>query len=377
MRFFTPSKGLIGVDITSTAVKLLELRSCSTSGQTKSGQQQRSPNERYQLDSHAVQPLRENAVVERRIRDINEVVTALKRAVEQANPATRKAAVAIPASATISKTLRFPAALSEDEIEERIAAESDRYIPFPFSDVAFDFQRLDVQGLAIKDGVSDAPDEDQQEVILVACRQQDVRQLTDIVERAELEPVAVDLTTLAMERALAGQYKRSVGEHGIADCVGLVNIGASMSALHVVRGGRVVYSRETLFGGRQLTETICEYYRMRVEEAEFAKIHGGLAHDYQAKVLAPFIATLVQQVRRLLQLYYAVGGQYDVQQIILAGGSSVIPGLALRIADESGIPVTIANPFQQVRINKRLNMEALSKDAPAMLTASGLAMRVG
>ena len=124
MRLLKPSKGLIGVDITSATVKLLELKQC---------------NDNYQVESYAVRPLREGAVVERRIRDMNDVANVLSRAVEHAKPSTRKAAVAVPASAAITKTLQFPISLSEDEIEERIIAESDRHIPFPFSEVAFDF----------------------------------------------------------------------------------------------------------------------------------------------------------------------------------------------------------------------------------------------
>ena len=77
-----------------------------------------------------------------------------------------------------------------------------------------------------------------------------------------------------------------------------------------------------------------------------------------------------------MQLYYTAGRQQEVQHIVLAGGSSVIPGLAERIAEDSGMAVTIANPFQRMRVNKRLNLQALTNDAPAMLTAGGLAMRV-
>ncbi|PAU73597.1 type IV pilus assembly protein PilM [Vreelandella alkaliphila] len=351
MRLLKPGKGLIGVDITSATVKLLELKQYSDS---------------YQVDSYAVQPLREGAVVERRIRDINEVASVLRRTVEHAKPFTRKAAVAVPASAAITKTLTFPASLSEEEIEERITAESDRYIPFPFSEVAFDFQCL-----------GPAPfDESQQEVVLVACRQQDVTLLTETLERAGLEPAAVDVETFALERVLAELRRQSSMANDSTACVGLFDIGANMSAFHVVRGGHIVYSRDTAFGGRQLTDAIRQYYHMSIEEAGVAKKRGGLPSDYQEKVLTPFLETVVQQGRRSLQLYYTAGRQHEVQHTVLAGGSSVIPGLAERIADDSGMSVSIANPLQRLRINKRLSEEALRNDAPAMLTASGLAMRV-
>lgn len=351
MRFLKPGKGLIGVDITSATVKLLELKQC---------------HDNYQVESYAVRPLREGAVVERRIRDIDDVASVLSRAVEHAKPSTRKATVAVPASAAITKTLSFPIGLSEEEIEERIVAESDRHIPFPFNEVAFDFECL---------GPSPFDDE-QQQVVLVACRQQDVTQLTDTLERAGLEPAAVDVETFAMERSLAELRRQLNVENDPTACVGLVDIGANMNAFHVVRGGHIVYTRDTVFGGRQLTDAIRDHYDLSMEEAGFAKKRGGLPDDYHECVLNPFLETVVQQVGRSLQLYYTAGRQQEVKHIVLAGGSSVIPGLAERIAEDSGMSVTIANPFQRMRVNKRLNLQALTNDAPAMLTAGGLAMRV-
>jgi len=245
-------------------------------------------------------------------------------------------------------------------------AESDHHIPFPFNEVAFDFECL-----------GPAPfDDEQQQVMLVACRQQDVTQLTETLERAGLEPAAVDVETFAMERSLAELRRQLKVENDPTACVGLVDIGANMNAFHVVRGGHIVYTRDTVFGGRQLTDSIRERYDLSMEEAGFAKKRGGLPDDYHERVLNPFLETVVQQVGRSLQLYYTAGRQQEVQHIVLAGGSSVIPGLAERIAEDSGMSVTIANPFQRMRVNKRLNLQALTNDAPAMLTAGGLAMRV-
>lgn len=352
MRLLKPRNGLIGVDITSATVKLLELRYA---------------HQNFQVESYAVRPLREGAVVERRIRDIDDVANVLSRAVEHANPSTRKAAVAVPASAAITKTLSFPRSLSEDDIEARIVAESDRHIPFPFNEVAFDFECLGTSPF----------DDDRQQVVLVACRQQDVTQLTDTLERAGLEPAAVEVETFAMERAFEVLRRQLHVSDDPDACVGLVDIGANMNAFHVVRGGHIVYSRDTVFGGRQLTDAIRDRYQLSMEEAGFAKKRGGLPDDYHDSVLNPFLETVVQQVGRSLQLYYTAGRQHEVKHIVLAGGSSVIPGLAERIAEDSGMTVTIANPFQAMEVNKRLNVEALTNDAPAMLTAGGLAMRVG
>ncbi len=350
MRLMASSKGLIGVDITSATVKLVELRRAGAS---------------YQVESYAVRPLREGAVVERRIHDMGEVVDALSRAVQQARPHSRRAVVAVPASAAITKTLTLPASLSDDEIEARIQLDSDKHIPFPFSEVAFDFQRL---GLNARYG-------DQQDVLLVACRQQDVSQLTDALLQAGLKPAAVDVETFSMERAFTEVRYQLPQLDAEEDCVALVDVGATMNTFHVLREGRIVYSRDTVFGGRQLTEEIRNRYGLSLDEAGLAKKRGGLPEDYQRSVLDPFLDTLVQQVGRSLQLYYTAGRKQEVRRMVLAGGSSVIPGLAERLAQESGMEVSIANPLARMKVNNRIDVQTLSGDAPAMLTACGLAMR--
>ncbi|TVP46278.1 MAG: type IV pilus assembly protein PilM [Halomonas sp.] len=351
MRFLGTGKRLIGVDITSAAVKLLELKKCHTY---------------YQVESYAIMPLHEGAVVERRICDMDSVSSVLIRAIEYAKPSTRKAIVAVPANTAITKMLSFPIDLSEEEIEAQIITRYDQFLPFPFNEAAFDFQCL-----------GPAPfDEKLQQVLLVACKQRDVTQLTDTLERAGLEPSIVEVETFAIERALAELYGQLKTENEPAASVGFVDIGANTTAFHVVRDGQIVYSRDTLFGGRQLTEAIRQCHGVSMEEADIAKKLGELPSDYHAKVVSPFVGTVVQDIRRSLQLYYSAGRQQEVKHIVLAGGSSVIPGLAERMAEGCDMPVTMANPFQRMQVNKRLNQQALMSAGPAMLTASGLAIRM-
>ena len=366
MRLGAPGKGLIGVDITSATVKLIELRRAGA---------------HYQVDSYAVRPLREGAVVERRIRDMSEVVDALARAVQQARPASRRAAVAVPASAAITKTLTLPASLNDDEIEARIQLDSDKHIPFPFSEVAFDFQRL---GLNARYG-------DQQDVLLVACRQQDVSQLTDALLQAGLTPAAVDVETFAMERAFTELRHQLPATRDEEDCVALVDIGATMNAFHVLRAGRIVYSRDTVFGGRQLTDEIRSRYGLSLEEAGLAKKRGGLPEDYQHSVLDPFLDTLVQQVGRSLQLYYTAGRKHEVRRMVLAGGSCMIPGLAERLGLDPaelrfknllkkgevlrpglrGMDANLAQSFRRLVKESDWKKRARKKNAPIGLACGG------
>ncbi|MHB0776706.1 type IV pilus assembly protein PilM [Halomonas sp. WWR20] len=343
-------RGLVGVDITSATVKLLELKPVGQS---------------FQIDSYAVRPLSEGAVIERRIRNMDEVVQTIRRAVEHARPHSKRAVVAVPASAAITKKLTLPISFNDEEIETRIQMESEKHIPFPLNEVAFDFQRLG----------ANKRHADQQDILLVACRLQDVEQLTDALGQAGLEPEAVDVETFALERAFAELHRQVLAGSDEDACVALVDVGAYMNAFHVIQGGRTLYTRDTPFGGRQLTDEIRRHYGLSLEEAGLAKKRGGLPGDYESQVLAPFIDTVIQQVGRSLQLYHTSGKQYEIRQLVLAGGSSAIPGLQERLAEKSGLPVVIANPFARMKVHPRIGVQALAGDAPAMLTACGLAMR--
>ena len=303
-------------------------------------------------------------MVERRIRDMGAVAEALQRAVVQAQPSTDEACVAVPAGAAITKTLILPASLNDEEIEARIELESDKHIPFPFNEVSFDFQRL---------GINERYT-DQQDVLLVACRNRDVNQLTEALLQAGLTPAAVDVETFSMERA-CHELQQQMMASSDDECVALIDIGANMNAFHVLRGGRIVYSRDNVFGGRRLTDEIASRYELTLEEAGLAKKRGGLPEDYASNVLMPFIETLVQQVERSLQLYYTAGRKEKVSRLMLAGGSSVIPGLKQRLVEETGIEVLNVNPFRRMQVNSRINAQTLANDAPALLTACGLAMR--
>ncbi len=346
LRLKRSSHGLVGVDITSATVKLLELERHAGG---------------LRIDSYAVRPLREGAVVERRIRDKSEVVDTLRRAVEHAQPRSRRAVVAVPNSAAITRVLSLPVSLSDEEIEARIQMESDKYIPFPLNEVAFDFQRMHRH----------ARYPDQQEILLVACRLQDIETLTSTMEAVGLEAVAVDVEGFALERVC--RALREAEEED--DSTALVDIGANLCAFHVLKGGRIVYSRDNLCGGRQLTDAISKRYGMSFDEAGRAKKRGGLPDDYRQQVLLPFIDTLIQHVGRSLQLYYTAAGQQQVRRLVLAGGSSALPGFAERLRAQSGLEAMLANPFHQMRVHSRLDVGALAADAPAMLTACGLAMR--
>ena len=349
MRFVRNSQAaLIGVDISSTAIKLLQL--------TRTG-------DRYRVEHYAVEPLPPNAVVEKSVVEMEQVAEAVRRAVDRSGAKTRAAAAAVAGNSVITKLIPMPAGLTEDELEAQVELEAANYIPYPIEEVNIDF---DVVG-----PMPGAPD--MQQVLLVAARSEDVEARQSALEIAGLEARVMDVEAFAIENAF--EMMRASLSIPAGGLVALVDVGASMTTLNILRDGRSLYSREQVFGGRLLTEEIMRRYGLSWEEAGRAKRLGGLPDSYEAEVLEPFRETLAQQVSRLLQFYYASSEYNRVDQIVLSGGCASIAGIGPQVEEQLGVPTVIANPLAQMTLGPRVQAQALAQDAPALMIACGLALR--
>jgi len=342
------STAKLGIDISSTSVKLLELS--------------RSGN-RYKVEAYSVEPLPANAVVEKNITDVEGVGDAIAKVLARSKSGVKNAAVAVAGSAVITKTIEMDAALNDDEMESQIKVEADQYIPYPLDEVSIDFE---VQG-----EVDNAPE--RVEVLLAACRNENVELRSDVLEIAGLVPKVVDVEAYAIERAF-GLVADQI-EGGEDQTVAIVDIGSTMTTLSVLHDGRTIYTREQLFGGKQLTEEIQRRYGLSFEEAGLAKKQGGLPDDYEPEVLEPFKEAVVQQVARSLQFFFSSSQYNDVDHILIAGGTASISGLAELVQDKVGTSTTVANPFVDMAISPKVNASILSNDAPALMIACGLALR--
>ncbi|QKT03427.1 pilus assembly protein PilM [Ectothiorhodospiraceae bacterium 2226] len=348
-RIFRPrTVPLVGLDISSTSVKLLELA--------------RSGNH-YRVESYAVEPLPPNAVVEKNITDLEAVGEAVKRAVKRSRTRARHAAAAVAGSAVITKVITMHSA-PEDELENLIQIEADQYIPYPLEEVNLDFQVL---------GPSDA-DPDMVDVLLAASRSENVDLRTGATELGGLTPKVIDVEAYAMETAFT-LIAPSLPSGGLGQTVAVVDVGATTTTLNVLHDMRSIYTRDQSFGGKQLTEEIQRRYGLSYEEAGMAKRQNGLPENYAGEVLQPFKEAMAQQVSRALQFFFSSSSHDSVDHLVLAGGCASIAGIDELIAQETGINTLIANPFAHMTVSSRVKAQGLMNDAPALMIACGLALR--
>ena len=339
---------LVGLDISSTAVKLLQL--------TESGG-------RYRVEHYAVEPLPPNAVVEKNIVEVEAVGEAIKRAVARSGTKARHAAAAVSGSSVITKIIPVQGDLDEDSLEDQVQLEASNYIPFPIDEVSIDFEVLGP--------VPNNPE--MLQILLAASRTENVELRQSALELGNLAAKVIDVEAFAMENAfrlVADQL--SVPKDAI---VALVDIGATMTTLNVLRGQRSIYTREQVFGGKQLTDEVMRRYGLSYDEAGLAKRQGGLPESYEVEVLEPFKEALVQQVSRLLQFFYAGSDFNRVDQVVLAGGCASIAGIGSLVEEQLGVPTVIANPLANMALGPRVQAHALAQDAPALMIACGLALR--
>ena len=350
MLFSPRSRPLIGLDITASSIKLIEL-----SGSVSN----------CRAECYAAEATPPNAINEKTIVDAAAVGDAIRRAVKRANTKTREVAIGISGDVAITKLIQLPKALDDNQLEAQVEIQADQYIPFPMEEVSYDFQRM---------GPSKA-DPDMVDVLLVATRTENVDQRRAAVEAAGLIPRVVDVEAFALENACQ-LMAYQMPDGGMGHLIAVVDFGASNTTFSVLQDMRVDYARDFSFGGQQLTEEIMCTYGLSLEDAGRAKKEGGLPSNYVPEVLDPFIDDMTQQVSRSLQFFLASGSNREQpDQILICGGCANIPGVADVISSKVGIPTEVGDPLGQMKISSRAKAQGIRKDATALLTACGLALR--
>ena len=345
------NRPLLGLDITTSSIKLIEL-SLAGGGQ-------------YRVEAYAAEPTPPNAMNEKTIVDPEAVGEGIRRAIKRSGAKSREVAIAIAGDAAITKVIQMPRGLKESDLEAQVEMQADQYIPFPMEEVSYDFEVL---GTSEKDG-------DSIDVLLVASRTDNVDQRRAAVAAAGLAARIVDVEAFALENACR-LMTHQMPDGGIDRTIAVVDFGASSTTFSVLHNLKVTYTRDFSFGGQQLTEEIMRTYGLTMEEAGRAKKEGGLPANYQAEVLDPFIDDMTQQVSRSLQFYLASGtGREQPDKILVCGGCGNVPGVADVIQSRVGVAAEKGDPLGQMKLSSRARAQAVQRDATALLTACGLALR--
>ncbi|MDO9167444.1 MAG: pilus assembly protein PilM, partial [Rhodoferax sp.] len=294
----------------------------------------------------------------------DEVADAVRRLVKKSGTKTKNVAMALPPSAVITKKIILPGGMSDQELELQVETEANQYIPFPLDEVSLDFCIV---------GPSAASSGDI-EVLIAASRREKVQDIQGLAEAAGLKPVIVDVESYA-SRLATGRLIESLPNKGVGSIVALFEVGALTTSMQVIRNDEVLYDRDQAFGGAQLTQLIVRQYGFSLEEAESKKRSGELPDDYESSVLRPFVESMVQEIGRALQFFFTSTPHNKVDYIMLAGGSSALPGLTAAVTQHTTFPCSLVNPFDGMEIGEGVRLKKMTREAPSYLTSCGLALR--
>ncbi|MDO8812373.1 MAG: pilus assembly protein PilM [Gallionella sp.] len=347
----TKTPPMIGVDISSSSVKMVELSELPKKGG-------------YIVERYVIEPLPKDAISDGNINNLEAVSESIQRAWKRLGSRIKNVSLALPAAAVITKKILLPAGMREEDLEYQVESEANQYIPFALEEVNLDFQVI-----------GPAPsDPEEIEVLLAASRKGNVEDRVAAAQGAGLRALVVDVEPYAAETAFE-QIRAQLPDGAVDKCVALIDIGASVMNVNVLRNGQSVYSRDQQVGGDQLTQQVQGMFGLSADEAESAKRNGGLPDNYESDVLAPFRENVVMEIARALQFFFT-STQYDeVDYIVLAGGCAVLSGLDDAVATRTQVSTMVANPFALMTLSSRIKPRQLQTDAPSLIVACGLAMR--
>lgn len=341
---------LIGLDISSTSIKLVELSLGS--------------NNELRLERYASEPLPRGAMADGNIENIDQVAEAIRRVLVKSGTKIKKVSLGMPSAAVITKKIVLSGGSSEASLEMQVESEASQYIPFALDEVRLDFC---VIGPA-------AHSEDDIEVMLAASRKEKIEDRVAVAEVAGLKAEVMDIDSYAARAAVARIINQS-DNAGKDKIIALFQIGAKVTHISVILNEQTVYEREQAFGGNQLTQEIVRSYGLSFEEAEVKKKTDELPEGYVEDVLNPFLESAALEVTRAIQFFFTSTPYTRVDQIYLAGGCVVLPGLLDMVASRTKISTAVISPFKGMELSGNIKEKQLRSEAPSFLVACGLAMR--
>jgi type IV pilus assembly protein PilM len=346
MFFLNRKRDVIGIDIGSYSVKLVQLK------------EQKGV---YQLLNAGIIPLLPEAIVDNTLMDSASIVEAIKNLTSSLGVKVKDVACSISGNSVIIRKISLPA-MPPEELEDQITWEAEQYIPFDINDVNMDFQILSPDNI----------DPSRMNVLLVASKKDIINDYVAVFNEADLHLAVVDVDSFAVQNAFEANH-----EVGSDEVLALINIGASIMNINVVKDGITLFTRDVQMGGNLYTEEIQKQMGISSDDAESAKM---LAHETRNSALLDVLGkvndTITQEIRRSLDFYNSTANDDRITRIFASGGCSKVYNLLGTIGEKLGVPVEMINPFAKLQYNEKdFDPEYLQEIAPFMAVTVGLAIR--
>ncbi len=346
------SKGqLLGLDIGSSSIKAVQMKENRGA---------------YSLIKFGRMPLEPNIIVDGMVVDGTKVVQAIKDLVKDSGIKLKNVAMSISGHSVIVKKVSVPPS-QDDELEMHIRQAAEQYIPFDINEVNLDYHVL-------PSAPSEVEAEPQMSVLVVAAKKEKINELTELVRGAGLKPVVMDVDAFAIENMYGINYPIAPEE-----IVALVNIGASVMTVNVMKGGTSMFTRDISLGGNRYNEALQRQLLLTYEQAESAK-RGEIAEDMDKEGVSTVVddvnAEVASEIARSIDYFKTTAAEGDIQKIALCGGCGKVTGLTERLHERMGVEVELLNPFNQIDTEScDLDPEQLAEFAPEAAVGVGLAFR--
>jgi type IV pilus assembly protein PilM len=343
---FSRKKGILGLDIGSSSIKVLELT------EAKNG---------FELANFGIEYLPHETIVDSTIMNAPAVVNAIRKLIADNHiKAPRDVATSVSGHSVIIRKITLPL-MTEEEIEGNIQWEAEQYIPFDINEVNIDYQRLEMEG----------EDQESQDVLLVAVKKDMVNDYVTVISEAGMNPVVMDVDAFATQNMYEVNYEMERGK-----VITLVNIGASVININIVYNGNSVFTRDMSIGGNHYTEELQKQLSVSFDEAEQVKIGKQQAPQNIQPVLDSISNSVALEIQRSLDFFTATSNFGHISKVYLAGGASKTAGLQQIIENQVGIPVELINPFNNIEIpTKTFDKDYVQEIAPLCGVVVGLALR--
>ena len=338
---------ILGIDISSSSVKIVSLS--------------KKENE-YNLDGYSIKPIPTGSIVDGNIAEIESLGAVITDALNECESDLKQAACCITNSKIITKNINLPASIPETELEGQVQTEMTKHIPYALEEINLDFQ------------LNRQINEDTNEFTVIATKSENIDSLIAVLESAGLIAKIIDVEIYAIENAL--NFISSIDENFSIDRVlGVIDIGISATKLSVLENGKLTYTREQTFGGKQLLNELQRSLGLSLKDSREFLRNGEALDEGRQSIKENFMNSAAQEIERALQLFYSSENATRIDNIVLAGGFSSMEGIVQKITAGSETQAFVISPFSGIGIGNRIEKSRLKNDQPALLTAMGLAIR--